>query len=303
MRSLLQFSGFFSALLLLSCSNDESKFSKFTDPRDNTSYVTRKVDGTVWMVEDLRYGKTTYNYQQALYSCPDGWSLPTDEDWIKLCKHFGGYNFFTTTEGDPLKAYTNMISENEFNATPGLYYWTSTPAWEDAPHIRSYSVLFDNTGKQVHVGSGTIINQGGCRCIKAEKPKTDDWLKFTRSGNQYQFDFYRIDSKLNVHTDILAIMIHRVLNSSQLDRCLFTLKLPESFVNPANPVTVTNATLNHQTLDVTWEEFSFYNASPALFTVTITNYDGVTVAGTFSGQTADRVPLTDGEFYFNVMNK
>jgi uncharacterized protein (TIGR02145 family) len=287
--------------LLLTCDKEESKFGRFTDTRDNTTYPTVNVDGTVWMMENLRYGTSLYSYQYALYACPAGWSLPTSADWIKLCNHYGGYLNFSTPEGDPFQAYSSLTSDKTFNADAGVSYWTSTPAWEDGPQIKSYVVQFESIEKQVIHRSGFVTNQRYCRCIKKEKQDGDDLLQFTRNGNFYKFDYYRIDSELTAHENMLAIMIHKELNNQFLDRCLFTLELPSVFVTPGSPVVTTNATLNHMTLDITFGEYSFHNLSaPAFFSVTITQYDGQTVDGTFTGQTSDLIQVTDGEFHFKI---
>ncbi len=289
--------------LLAGCKEEESKFGSFTDSRDNNTYATVKVGGTVWMMENLRYGTTVYSFQYALYACPQGWTLPQADDWIKLCNHYGGYLNFSVPEGDPSKAYDAMVSDKEFNADAGVTYWTSTPAWEIEPQIRSYIIQFESLEKQVVLRSGLLIlptNLRYCRCIKKEKQDDDDLLQFTRQGTSYKFDYYRIDSELSAHENMLAVMIHKKLNNRFLDRCLFTVTLPANFVTPDNPVVETHATLNHQTLDINFGEYNFHNQDPAFFTVTITQYDGQTIDGTFTGQTADGIAVTDGEFHFKV---
>lgn len=289
------------SVLLLTCKEEENKFGKFTDKRDNKTYLTVKAGDAIWMLENLQYGAVVYSYQHALYACPEGWSLPDADDWIKLANHFGGYLNVDTPVGDPFKSYASMIQDKVFNADAGIRYWASTPAWEDEPQIKSYAMYFESGNQQVVLQSGFVTNQTYCRCVKKEHQDNDDFLQFTRSGNFYRFDYYRIDSKLNTHADVLAIMIHNKLDNGLLDRSLFTLKLPANPVTPDNPIVVTQATLNHQTLDVIWDENSFHNFSaPAFFTVTITQYDGQTVEGTFTGQTGDHVSLSDGEFHFTV---
>lgn len=102
------------------------KHSTFTDNRDGYEYKTVTIDGTTWLAENFRYlpsvdgndvdsvsfdgpryyvynyngtnvneAKATdeykkygvlYNYDAAVKCCPDGWHLPTKDDFAKLIK-------------------------------------------------------------------------------------------------------------------------------------------------------------------------------------------------------------------------
>ena len=103
------------------CSDDETTISvqpaasgSFTDERDGTEYHWVRLGGLDWMTENLRYvpetgnfapdltepylgyyddGQDTlyyklhgglYDYETALAAVPEGWRLPTDEDWQAL---------------------------------------------------------------------------------------------------------------------------------------------------------------------------------------------------------------------------
>ena len=87
----------------------ESAYS-FTDSRDGRSYMAVDVDGTSWMAQNLAYpgdgslGRPYagcevmndvfgrfYTWEEAhdASTCPPGWHLPTDEDWVKLGAKFG----------------------------------------------------------------------------------------------------------------------------------------------------------------------------------------------------------------------
>ncbi len=77
------------------------------DPRDGKTYETVRIDNQVWMSENLnyaseksfcydneqalcdRYGRL-YTWHDALTACPEGWRLPTKEDFLKLIKKAGG---------------------------------------------------------------------------------------------------------------------------------------------------------------------------------------------------------------------
>ncbi|MBS0011357.1 MAG: hypothetical protein KFF49_08095 [Bacteroidales bacterium] len=100
----------------------------FTDTRDNKEYKWVRIGDQVWMAENLTYlpsvspssggsytdpyyyvygyegsnlseAKATdnfntygvlYNWPAAMVSCPDGWHLPTDEEWTELNDYLGG---------------------------------------------------------------------------------------------------------------------------------------------------------------------------------------------------------------------
>jgi len=74
---------------------------KFLDNRDSTYYRYVKIGNQIWMGENLQYrsGKSPcmqnsnreceecgryYRFEDALVACPEGWHLPTDEEWMAL---------------------------------------------------------------------------------------------------------------------------------------------------------------------------------------------------------------------------
>ena len=79
-----------------------------TDPRDGRVYKTVKIDDQVWMAENLAfktesgcsvyedvkdYQKThgyLYTWEAATKACPDGWRLPSMQDWWYLSNFLGG---------------------------------------------------------------------------------------------------------------------------------------------------------------------------------------------------------------------
>ena len=85
-------------------SNDNSGI--FTDSRDNKSYNwIRLKDGKKWMAENLsyktieswyyenssdyaKYGRL-YKWQSAQEACPNGWRLPTDDEWWIMTSYYG----------------------------------------------------------------------------------------------------------------------------------------------------------------------------------------------------------------------
>ena len=135
---------------------------KFTDSRDSHDYEWVKIGDQIWMAENLAYlpsvnlrtnGSYTdplfyvygytgtnineakainnyvtygvlYNWPSAMEACPDGWHLPTDEEWETLIDYLGG----TDVAGGKLKetGTTHWMSPNYgatnetgFTALPG----------------------------------------------------------------------------------------------------------------------------------------------------------------------------------------
>ena len=81
----------------------ESNRGTFTDARDGQVYKYTTIGDQVWMAENLKYDdgsvcaeKTCsskgriYGMQNALLACPDGWHLPSRDEWKKLFNDVGG---------------------------------------------------------------------------------------------------------------------------------------------------------------------------------------------------------------------
>ena len=82
--------------------------SAFTDARDGKVYKTVKIGEQTWMGENLAfktesgcsvydnvkdYAKThgyLYTWEAATKACPDGWHLPSMQDWWNLSNYLGG---------------------------------------------------------------------------------------------------------------------------------------------------------------------------------------------------------------------
>lgn len=89
----------------------------FTDPRDGKTYKTIELGTQTWMAQNLNYDTAggswvyddkasnaviygrLYNWETACKVCPDGWRLPSHDDWDIMIDYFGG----DETAGGPLK--------------------------------------------------------------------------------------------------------------------------------------------------------------------------------------------------------
>ncbi|MFZ4545668.1 MAG: FISUMP domain-containing protein [Saprospiraceae bacterium] len=132
------------AILAIALSSFGQETGTFTDSRDGKQYKTIKIGTQIWMAENLAYEAPEckfydndhrnietygclYNFYLAQISCPNGWHLPTDEEWTKLVDFLGGF----LVAGGKMKAVDSIHWENPnigannesgFSALPGGAY-------------------------------------------------------------------------------------------------------------------------------------------------------------------------------------
>lgn len=294
------FTPFLFALCLwvVAACDDDDQFAQVIDPRDNKTYDVSIIRGKLWFTEDLKFEDTiVYSYQQALNACPPGWSLPSEQDWVELNNYFGGYIYNREEIGNPTDAYSRM--KKEFGLQEEIFYWTSTPAWNDVASIRS-SVFYSNSYFQaVEYGAILVSARLHCRCIKEETNESgEDVIQFKINNQVEKFDFYRIDQPHDAES--VSLFLHRRLDKTELvDRVDFHFKLPTSFVYADKPVVAADAFFNHQSSNLSGSDWqSQIAASPDNLELIITHYDGSMVRGKFSGYAT--VGIEEGTFQLKI---
>jgi uncharacterized protein (TIGR02145 family) len=178
----------------------ESDSETFTDPRDGQVYKIVKIGDQTWFAENLNYESEgslcydndpenckiygrLYDWSIALTICPEGWHLPSGDEFIELINFLGGQ----TEAGGRLKNITgwdwpNNSASNEsgFSGLPG---GTSVPDarrflgkgsfgnwWSTVGEPEDWGIalmLFNTDSEAWLEQDGSLSGVGkSCRCIK-----------------------------------------------------------------------------------------------------------------------------------------
>jgi len=133
--------------LVLSCSStiveEEDLQNTFKDLRDGQVYKFVTIGSQTWMAQNLNYKVAgskcydnenkncrklgmLYDWETAVYACPDGWHLPSDEEWQKLIDFAGGDDI----AGKKLMAKNywngNGTDDYDFSALPGGFGYSTS---------------------------------------------------------------------------------------------------------------------------------------------------------------------------------
>jgi len=149
---------------------------------ENLAY--KPISGNYWAYDNKQNNISKYGYlydwEAAKRACPNGWHLPSDEEWTTLTDYLGGENI----AGGKLKSTGSWSSQNTvainasgFSALPagkrysdGLFYfvgklgyfWSSTPKTEENAWVRRLD--YDNN--RVSCDSGNRACGFSIRCLK-----------------------------------------------------------------------------------------------------------------------------------------
>jgi len=193
--------------------------SSFIDLRDNKSYKSVKIGNQWWMAENLNYDTfegswcfddnpancniygRLYNFPAFTYACPDGWHLPTDDEWKELERFAGMDNTDLNDKypdlresgkvGDKLRSdygwNHDMHGTNEykFNVLPGGWYINrpsafdnryylgynelgmSTKFWTDTERSNNYYwVRWFYSGMGINRTTWRTVERAYIRCVK-----------------------------------------------------------------------------------------------------------------------------------------
>jgi len=194
-------------IFIYSCSKHEEVpeiiYEMYTDSRDGQTYKYVKIGNQYWLAENLRYrpdsGKFKapnrdegyvpkygylYDWETAHKVCPEGWHLPSDEEWKELINHLGGGIGAggKMKEGTPglywSRPNTGATNESGFTALPAgfdtgvgelsftgkyLRLWSSTTAYSG---FRGYYYSIQWNDANVYRGDSKLSSCKSVRCIK-----------------------------------------------------------------------------------------------------------------------------------------
>jgi uncharacterized protein (TIGR02145 family) len=134
----------------------DSNSTQFTDPRDNNTYKTQKIGSLVWFTENLRFktpnssgyknAEIDFNKYGQYYSsedidniCPDGWRVPTLEDWTEI-KEYMNTNF----KIEVINKWT-LYPNKKWNAKKGSKWDTTNTSHGYMINILSNDSLINNS--------------------------------------------------------------------------------------------------------------------------------------------------------------
>lgn len=149
------------------CDANEWKMNEIilTDPRDNKEYRTTHVAGLQWMMENFAADTAKFLWDEITADfCPDGWRIPTQDEWGTL---------FKAMQGLASNAHTmKLISyAGHFNN-----WWTSTESGDSVyvahtfytPMDYSQSLKFEYDSYGVSLMSKNTKYGNYIRCVKDE---------------------------------------------------------------------------------------------------------------------------------------
>lgn len=139
----------------------------WSDPLTGEEYPLVTINGLTWMGKNYafyddeneecayyddddanaKYG-CLYSWEGAQDMCPEGWRLPTLEEWKSLCESLGGFGELSYTKnsrswdqkGDPIEAYNQLIEDGAsgLNLILGGGYSSEADEYQDMDTYGAY---------------------------------------------------------------------------------------------------------------------------------------------------------------------
>ena len=161
----------------------------FVDTRDGREYKWTAIDGVVWMAENLNYGKLhktpagcvdewngacklcygndsrkcdmyggLYDYDDAVKSCPPGWRLPNQNEWLAL-KERGEKSGLRSNKQDSWDVYQYDFGRNL--AEGNQLGWSALPGGDYSSEYNGFGHIGMEARWWVNNGEGGLESWGG----------------------------------------------------------------------------------------------------------------------------------------------
>jgi len=185
----------------------QGEYGSLVDSRDGETYKTVVIGDQEWMAENLRYNvpedSQFYSWTKAIVACPDGWHLPTTEEWNELVEFASrdGVAFFALAEEDGFEGYVGSNSTG-FSAkavpfvqnygTVGFFpdrirYWSFEEGEWLGYHWSGTYVRFGNKKVETDQISYYDAYKYPVRCIKGKVPERSDvYYSLLRSSSSFR---------------------------------------------------------------------------------------------------------------------
>jgi len=204
------------------------EYGSFTDSRDGIVYKTVTIGEQVWMAENLAYlpsvvgpatesytapyyyvygydgtsvatAKATsnyttygvlYNWPAALTACPEGWHLPSDEEWTQLETYLAnnGHNYDGSLGGDNIrdKIAISLASATGWDADPENYpgaIGNTNPAYDAYRNKSGFSAL--PGGYRRRSGAFDVIGIDGTWWSSTQYGTHSAWFRALHYSNSH----------------------------------------------------------------------------------------------------------------------